>query len=119
MIAARPAAAWAALAAEHDLPLEPVRSAAEAAADPRAETSGVLTTKAGTPPRLAFPARFDGARPRAAPDTAEIGADTDRLLAELGIDLPAHRRRAAGVGRRLGLRRLLARWWSAVRSRRR
>jgi crotonobetainyl-CoA:carnitine CoA-transferase CaiB-like acyl-CoA transferase len=109
VIAARPAAEWAALAAEHDLPLEPVRSAAEAAAHPQAAPAGVLAEGPGGLRRLAFPARFAGSRPPAAAAPPALGADTDRLLAELGVEIPLSRRRTAGVGSRLGIRRFLAR----------
>jgi crotonobetainyl-CoA:carnitine CoA-transferase CaiB-like acyl-CoA transferase len=110
VIAARPAAEWEVMAAGHDLPLERVRSAAEAAADPRAGRAGVLARGPAGLPRVAFPARFDGDRPPAAAVAPALGADTDRLLAELGIDVPGHRRRAAGVGLRFTLRGLVARW---------
>jgi crotonobetainyl-CoA:carnitine CoA-transferase CaiB-like acyl-CoA transferase len=111
VIRTRSAAEWAALAAAHDLPLEPVRSAAEAAGHPQAEHRGVLGHGPRGLPRLAFPARIDGARPRAADAAPGLGADTDRVLAELGIEMTALRRRAAGVGRRFSLRRWVARWW--------
>jgi crotonobetainyl-CoA:carnitine CoA-transferase CaiB-like acyl-CoA transferase len=114
VIASRPAAEWEALAAEHDLPLEPVRSATEAAAHPQAGPAGVLTRGSGGIPRLAFPARFDGDRPRAGGAAPALGADTERLLDELGLDIRTDRRRAVGVGRQSGLadrlRRRLARW---------
>lgn len=112
VIATRPAAEWAELAAAHDLPLEPVRSAAEAAAHPQTDHRGVLAHVFGGLPRVAFPARIDGARPRAADAAPELGADTGRVLAELGLDLPARERRRAGIGRRFSLRRWLARWWA-------
>jgi len=109
VIAARPAAEWEVLAAAHDLPLEPVRSAGEAAADPRAHR-GVLGRDPAGLPRLAFPARFDGTRPCAGVAAPGLGAGTERVLAEIGAEVPARRRRIAGVGPRFSLRRLLARW---------
>lgn len=112
VIAARPAAEWAELAAEHDLPVAPVHSAAQAAAHPQAAHRALLAHDSEGRPRLAFPAQFDGTRPRAPGAAPEIGADTDRLLAELGLEVPALRRRAAGIGRRFSLRRAIARWWA-------
>ncbi len=112
VIRTRPASQWADLAAAHDLPLEPVRSAAQAAAHPQAVDRGVLAQGPRGLPRLAFPAVIDGARPRAAGAAPELGADTDRVLAELGIEMGALERRRAGVGRRLSLRRWVARWWA-------
>jgi crotonobetainyl-CoA:carnitine CoA-transferase CaiB-like acyl-CoA transferase len=112
-VASRTLAQWEALAAEHDLPLAPVLAPAAAAEHPQARARGVVGKGADGLPRLAFPARLDGARPiagGAAGRFPRLGEDTDALLAELGIDLPPRRRPAAGVGRRRSLRRLLTRW---------
>lgn len=110
MIKERSAGQWAELAAEHDLPVEPVRSAAAAAAHPQAEHRGVLDRGADGLPRLAFPALFDGARPRAAERVPRLGGDTGRLLEELGMEMGLLRRFSGGVGRRFSLKRVLARW---------
>jgi crotonobetainyl-CoA:carnitine CoA-transferase CaiB-like acyl-CoA transferase len=110
LVGSRPRADWEALAAEHDLPLEPVLAAAEAADHPQARHRALVTTGPDGLPRLAYPARIDGERPEAPERLPRLGADTDAVLAELEIELPSGERRAAGVGRRLGWKRALARW---------
>ena len=115
VIASRTLGEWEALGADLDLPLEPVLTAAEAAAHPQARARGLLAAGADDLPRLGFPARFDGDRPRAGEHFPHLGEDTAALLAEVGLDLPRRSWRAAGIGRRAGLRRLLARWSLARR----
>lgn len=110
VVAGRSLGEWEALAADRDLPLEAVVAPAEAANHPQARARKVLGEGLDGLPRLAFPARFDGQRPRAGDRVPALGEDTGALLAELGVAIPRPRWRAAGVGPRLGLRRLLARW---------
>ncbi len=134
-VASRTLAEWEALAAEHDLPLAPVLAPAAAAEHPQARARGMLTEGPDGLPRLAFPARFDGERPAvgggvdgaggSAPSgtgrsdpgarVPDLGEHTDAVLAELGVDLPPRRRRAAGIGRSGSLWRLLARWLASRR----
>ncbi len=108
LVASRTRDEWAELAARHDLPIEPVLAAAEAAAHPQARHRRLVTTGPDGLPRLAYPALIDGERPEARERLPRLGADTGALLAELGIE--AGRRRPSGVGRRAGLRRAVARW---------
>jgi alpha-methylacyl-CoA racemase len=110
VVAGRTLGEWEALAADRDLPLEAVVAPAEAANHPQARARKVLGEGPDGLPRLAFPARFDGERPRAGDRLPGLGEDTAALLAELGVEIPRPRWRAAGVGPRLGLRRLLTRW---------
>jgi crotonobetainyl-CoA:carnitine CoA-transferase CaiB-like acyl-CoA transferase len=110
LIGGRTRADWEALAEAHDLPIEPLLSAAEAHDHPQARRRGLVTTGPDGLPRLAFPAKIDGERPEAPERLPRLGADTAALLAELGIDVASGERRAAGVGRRLGWKRALARW---------
>lgn len=102
---------WDELCRREDLPGEPVLSAAEARAHPQMAARKVLVDHEGMV-ELDFPARFDGRRPGSGRRVPELGEDTNRLLAEIGLtrsDLPRARRRA-GVGRRFSFKRLLARW---------
>jgi alpha-methylacyl-CoA racemase len=120
VIAARSRADWERLAAEHDLPLEPVRSAAEAAAHPQQMARGLLATGPRGLPRVRFPARFDGERPAAGGAVPDLGASTrealDRARAgdpEAAGRSPSKRPEVGwrqGVGRRPSLRRWLSRW---------
>ena len=110
VVAGRTLAEWRELAAEADLPLEPVLAPAAARDHPQARARGVVGEAADGLLRLAFPARFDGERPRTGDRVPRLGEDTAAVLAELDVDLPRHRWRGAGVGRRAGLRRLLLRW---------
>jgi alpha-methylacyl-CoA racemase len=102
---------WRELFETEDLPAEPVLSAAEARHHPQTEARGVLFKEHGMP-RVAFPARMDGERPRARRRFPKLGEHTDTLLAELGLDsgLKARLRRGPGVGKRFSVKRLLARW---------
>lgn len=111
VVARRTRKEWAALAASEDLPLEPVLSAAEALEHPQAVARGVVGRARDGLPRLAFPARFDGARPRAREGFPDLGRDTRAVLAESGQEVPGSPlgRRRGGVGRRFSARRALAR----------
>ncbi len=131
LVAERDAAEWSRLFDEHDLPGEAVLSLAEAAEHPQVRERGLVmsstssTSSASSAPGgttagsgaegapLGFPALFDGERPRAGAGVPAVGADTDRVLEELGVDearLSRRARRRLGIGPRLGWRRLLARW---------
>lgn len=111
LLAERTRDEWRELCEREDLPGEPVLSAAEARMHPQMQARRVVVEHHGML-ELDFPARFDGRRPASGRRVPELGQDTDRLLAEVGLtreDLPRARRRA-GVGRRFSLKRLLARW---------
>lgn len=103
---------WAELFAREDLPAEPVLSAREAAEHPQAQARGVLLEEPGRPPRLGFPARFDGDRPAAGRRFPDLGGDTRRLVAEAGLDsgVVPRPRSWSGVGRRFSLKRWVGRW---------
>ncbi|HEX2254969.1 MAG TPA: CaiB/BaiF CoA-transferase family protein [Thermoanaerobaculia bacterium] len=109
VIGGRTRDAWEALAREHDLPLEPVLSAAEARRHPQARERRVVSTGPDGLLRLAYPALLDGERPEAAERLPRLGDDTPAVLAELGRAMRPAEQRAAGVGRRLGVKRVLAR----------
>jgi crotonobetainyl-CoA:carnitine CoA-transferase CaiB-like acyl-CoA transferase len=116
LVASRTREEWARLLAEHDVPVEPVLAAGEAALHQQVAARDLLRRGPDGLPRLGFPARFDGARPRAGEELPELGADTDAVLAEcdLGADRTRRELRAEGVGRRprgtrAWLRRLLRR----------
>lgn len=108
---------WTALFAEHDLPAEPVLSAAEARAHPQMRHRALARTGDEGLLRLGFPALFDGVRPAARDHLAALGESTGALLAELGLAPAAPRR---GIGRPGGLRRWLGRLalrWGSKRPR--
>ena len=116
VVGARTRDEWAALAREHDLPIEPVLSAAEARAHPQARLRAVVGAGDDGLPRVAFPARFDGERPAASGRVPGLGEDTDAVLAELGVPMTGREKRAAGVGRRRDVRRVVAGWVSKRRT---
>jgi len=115
LIASRTRDEWAELLAAHDVPVEPVLSAAETMAHPQVAARGVLHCDADGLPRLGFPARIDDVRPRAPENVPALGADTAAVVTE--HDLTAGRSsrelRASGIGprRRAGswLRRIFRR----------
>ncbi len=93
---------WLALLGREDIPVEPVLSAAEARSHPQVAMRDMIATGPDRLPRLAFPARFDGARPEAGGAVPELGAQTKAVLSEIGAkDLAG----ARGVGRRFSFKR--------------
>lgn len=105
LVASRTRAEWEALLASEDLPVEPVLSAAEARSHPQMAARGVVAQGPDNLPRLAFPARLDGTRPRASARVPQVGEDTEALLAELGLQAGE----GIGVGRTSRWKRLLRR----------
>jgi crotonobetainyl-CoA:carnitine CoA-transferase CaiB-like acyl-CoA transferase len=108
LIRSRTRSEWLELLAREDVPAEMVLSVAEARKHPQIQARGVLTDGPDTLPRLAFPARLDGERPRAAPRVPGHGEHTRAVLEEFGLH---GYETAHGVGRRFSWKRLLARWW--------
>jgi len=107
LIRGRTRAEWLELLAREDIPAAMILSAAEAREHPQMKARGVLSEGPDALPRLAFPARLDGERPRAAPRVPGHGEHTRAILEELGL----HGYEVAyGVGRRFSWKRLLARW---------
>jgi alpha-methylacyl-CoA racemase len=106
LIRGRTLAEWMDLAGRADVPAEPVLSAAEARVHPQVAARALLDGGADQP-RLAFPARLDGERPRSADRVPGLGEQTKALLAELGY--PREVAKAAGVGRRFSFRRWVRR----------
>ena len=107
LMASKTRGEWATLFAEHDIPAEPVLSAAEARVHPQVEARNLLTKGPDKLLRLAYPALLDGERPRTEhPELADLGADTDDLVEGLGLAgvLVGRRRKRSGVGRRFSLR---------------
>jgi alpha-methylacyl-CoA racemase len=101
LIHERSLAAWMELAKREDVPAEPILSVAEAREHPQALERAVLAPGPERLPRLGFPARFDGERPRAGDAVPKLGEQTQAVLAELG--LPGGK----GVGKRFSLKRWL------------
>lgn len=101
---------WEELFAAHDLPAEPVLSAAESRNHPQVRERGLLREGADSLPRLAFPALIDGGRPRSPERVPGLGQDTEAILVELDCpeaDLGRQARRAAGIGPRRTLKGML------------
>jgi crotonobetainyl-CoA:carnitine CoA-transferase CaiB-like acyl-CoA transferase len=107
LVRSRTRAEWQELLLREDIPAEIVLSAAEARAHPQARERGLLTEAPDTLPRLAFPARLDGARPKAGEHVPVLGEHTEPVLEELGLE---EVKREIGVGKRFSWRRMLARW---------
>jgi crotonobetainyl-CoA:carnitine CoA-transferase CaiB-like acyl-CoA transferase len=105
LIRSRTLAQWMEIMGREDVPAEPILSAAEARAHPQAVERAVVSTGPDHLPRVAFPARFDGERPRPGGHTPELGEHTKALLAELGV--PRDVETSPGVGRRFSLKRWL------------
>jgi alpha-methylacyl-CoA racemase len=108
LIRSRTLASWMELAHREDVPAEPVLSAAEARVHPQVAARQLLDSGADGLPRLAFPARFDGERPKSAGRVPQLGEQTRALLAELGV--PREVAKAVGVGRRFSFKRWLMRF---------
>ncbi len=110
VIAGRTRREWQELFDEHDLPAEPVLSAAESRAHPQVRARDLVRDGGEGLPRLAYPALIDGERPRSPQRVAALGEDTETILAELGCPeaaLGRRARRAAGIGRRHTLKGML------------
>lgn len=110
LIASRSGLEWQALFEAENLPAELVQPAATSREDPRVTARELLGRDADGLPRLGFPARFDGVRPARGGELPVLGADTRRLLAELGSPLAGASRlarRRAGVAPRWSWRSLL------------
>jgi crotonobetainyl-CoA:carnitine CoA-transferase CaiB-like acyl-CoA transferase len=65
----------------------------------------LLSKGADSLPRLAFPACFDGERPRPGGPVPQLGEHTKTILKELGV--PRDVETSPGVGRRFSLKRWL------------
>ncbi len=100
---------WLEYLSRHDIPADPVLSPAEALKHAQVQARDLLRYAADGLPRLGFPARFDGQRPRGQETFPELGKHTERLVEEYGLatGLSARQRRAGGVGRRVSLKRWL------------
>jgi crotonobetainyl-CoA:carnitine CoA-transferase CaiB-like acyl-CoA transferase len=111
LIASRTGEEWSALLAEHDVPVEPVLALGEALAHPQVAARELLRRGDDGLPRLGFPARFDGERPRGGEAVGALGADTIAMLAEHGLAAEGSGRqlRRLGVGRRPSVRGWLRR----------
>ena len=108
LVRGRTLAAWMELALREDVPAEPVLSAAEARAHPQVAARALLDAGPEGLPRLAFPARLDGERPKPGGPVPKLGEQTKALLAELGV--PRQVAKAEGVGRRFRFKRWLRRF---------
>lgn len=104
LIRSRTLKEWMDLAGREDVPAEPLLSAAEARAHPQVAARALLDGRADRP-RLAFPARLDGERPKSGDRIPQLGEHTRALLAELGY--PREVAKVAGVGPRFSFRRWL------------
>jgi alpha-methylacyl-CoA racemase len=102
LLRGRPLREWMTILDREDIPGEPVLSAAEARNHPQVLDRDVLATGPDGLPRLAFPARFDGARPEAGGKVPELGEQTRAVLKEMG---GAEISREPGVGRRFSFKR--------------
>ncbi len=108
LIRSRTLAEWMELAAREDVPAEPVLSVAQARSHPQVAVRALLDAGPEGLPRLAFPARLDGERPRSEGRVPKLGEHTKALLAEL--DVPREVAKADGVGRRFSFKRWLRRF---------
>lgn len=102
LIASRPLAFWMEICRREDIPAEPILSPAKARIQPQAQARDVVRMGEDSLPRLAFPARIDGARPTAGERVPRLGEHTTAVLQELGLPVAG-----TGVGARPGLWRRL------------
>lgn len=109
LIRTRTLAEWMDLLGRRDIPVEPVLSASEARRHPQFLERGLLSAAPGRLPRLGFPARLDGERPRASGMVPALGEQTKALLTELGMTEKAGR--STGVGPRFHWKRWLLRFF--------
>jgi alpha-methylacyl-CoA racemase len=110
LVRSRTRAEWMDLLIREDVPAEAVLSASEARFHPQTRARGLLSFLPGGLSRLAFPARFDGERPRGGDGVPKLGEHTEPVLRELGIskkDLAG-----SGVGPRFSFKRWLLRVFS-------
>lgn len=93
---------WGDFAVEHDLPMEPVLSLAEAEQHRQVQARGLVRRGADGLRRLGYPAKIDGRRPHAPDDFPALGEHTDAVVQEFGLatDVPAGKRKRKGIGRR-------------------
>ncbi len=83
------AAAWQARLEAAGVPCAPVNTVDRALADPHVRAVGlveVVESPAGPIPLVRSPLRVDGVRPSARRPPPQLGADTDAVLAGLGLD---------------------------------
>ena len=98
---------WATYLTEHDIPAEPVLSLSEALDHPQVRQRGLVRTGEDGLPRLGYPAKIDGERPRSAPAFPGLGEHTEAVMHELGAgsELSPLDRRRGGIGKRFSFRR--------------
>lgn len=106
----RTRASWMDLLIRQDIPAEAVLSASEARFHPQTRARGLLSLLPGGLSRLAFPARFDGERPRGGGDVPKLGEHTEPVLRELGIS--RKELTGSGVGPRFSWKRWFLRIFS-------
>jgi alpha-methylacyl-CoA racemase len=116
LVAGRTRAEWEELLKDADIPAAPVLSAAEARAHPQMRERGMLDEDTDGRLHLGFPALFNGDRPRAGTRMPALGEATEAILEELGMaaelaELPARKRRKAGIGVPFSWRRWLRSFW--------
>lgn len=108
LIRSRTRAEWMDVFAREDIPAEPVLSAKEAREHPQVRERGLVGEGEDGMPRLGFPARLDGERPRGGERVPGLGEHTEALLEELGM---GGERRQAGIGPRLSWKQRVLRWF--------
>ncbi|MDX1632581.1 MAG: CaiB/BaiF CoA-transferase family protein [Thermoanaerobaculia bacterium] len=115
VIRSRTRVEWEALLDEEDLPVEALLDPGESRRHPQVVARDVLSGAEGAMgPRLRFPTRFDGVRPRPGGTLPALGENTEDLLEELGsslADRSRRTRRREGVGRKRSLVAWLRRKW--------